>query len=85
MEPLCGLPRVYQIAQELVNRSEGHVDQQHVQCFIAAYQQVAHLTLGELWALPLMLRVALLERIQRLAAALTPPAGPRPPASTRLS
>ena len=68
--PLDGLPRVFQIAVELIGRTEGRLDDQHLQRFIGAYQQVVHLTLGELWALPLMLRLALLERIQRLAAGL---------------
>jgi hypothetical protein len=68
--PLGGLPRIFQIAAELVGRTEGRLDDQRLDHFISAYQQVAHLTLGELWGLPLMLRLALLERIQRLAASL---------------
>jgi len=36
--------------------------------FVEAYQDVATLTLGELWAVPIMLRLALIENLRRVAA-----------------
>jgi cyclic beta-1,2-glucan synthetase len=36
--------------------------------FVAAYQTVAILKLGELWAVPIMLRLALIENLRRVAA-----------------
>src|ERR1019366_5970355 len=36
--------------------------------FVAAYQTATPLDLGELWALPIMLRLALIENLRRVAA-----------------
>jgi len=66
--PSAGLPRVYDIALEIISHSDGRVDQQGLSHFIAAYQTVTHLKLGELWAIPIMLRLALIENLRRLAA-----------------
>lgn len=63
-----GLPRVYDIALEIISHSDGHVDIQSLSNFIAAYQKVTHLTIGELWAVPIVLRLALLENLSRVAA-----------------
>ena len=63
-----GLPRVYDMALEIISHSDGHVDMQRLTSFIKAYQQVSNLTLGELWAIPIMLRLALLENLRRVAA-----------------
>jgi cyclic beta-1,2-glucan synthetase len=64
----AGYPRVYDIAIEIISHSDGHVDIQSLSGFIAAYQKVSHLTIGELWAIPIMLRLALLENLRRVAA-----------------
>ena len=66
--PSAGLPRVYDIAIELVSHSDGRVDLKSLSSFISAYQEVSHLKLGELWAVPIMLRLALIENLRRLAA-----------------
>lgn len=65
---LAGYPRVYDIAIEIISHSDGHVDIQSLSGFIASYQKVSHLTIGELWAIPIMLRLALLENLRRVAA-----------------
>lgn len=62
-----GFPRVYDIAIEIISHSDGHVDINSLSSFIAAYQRVSHLTLGELWAVPIMIRLALLENLSRVA------------------
>ena len=36
--------------------------------FVAAYQKVADLKLGELWVIPIMLRLALIENLRRVGA-----------------
>jgi len=36
--------------------------------FVAAYQAVTVLKLGELWAIPIMLRLALIENLRRVGA-----------------
>lgn len=66
--PSSGLPRVYDIALEAIAHSDGRVDQESFTGFIAAYQTGASLQLGELWAIPIMLRLALIENLRRIAA-----------------
>ena len=66
--PLAGFPRVYDIAIEIIAHSDGHVDLERLTRFIESYQKVRLLTLGELWAIPIMLRLALLENLRRVAA-----------------
>ncbi|HPH46059.1 MAG TPA: glucoamylase family protein, partial [Chryseolinea sp.] len=66
--PLAGFPRVYDIAIEIISHSDGHIDIYSLSNFIVAYQKVNHLTIGELWAVPIMIRLALLENLSRMAA-----------------
>ena len=63
----AGLPRVYDIAVELISHSDGHVDINSLTGFILAYQTNTNLKLGELWAVPIMLRLALIENLRRLS------------------
>ncbi len=63
-----GLPRVYDIALETISHSDGRIDPQGLGRFVAAYQTVAVLKLGELWAIPIMLRLALIENLRRVGA-----------------
>ncbi len=62
-----GLPRVYDIALETISHGDGRVDGESLSRFIAAYQKVTPLKLGELWAIPIMLRLALIENLRRVA------------------
>jgi hypothetical protein len=64
----AGLPRVYDIALEIIAHGDGRVDLENLSSFVAAYQSVAILNIGELWAVPIMLRLALIENLSRLAA-----------------
>jgi cyclic beta-1,2-glucan synthetase len=66
--PSAGMPRVYDLAVELIAHSDGRVDLKSLNSFTAAYQEVSELKLGELWAIPIMLRLALIENLRRLAA-----------------
>ena len=63
--PSAGLPRVYDIALETISHGDGQVDAESFRRFVAAYQSVTPLTLGELWAVPIMLRLALIENLRR--------------------
>ncbi len=65
---LAGFPRVYDIAIEIISHSDGHVDINSLSNFISGYQKINYLTLGELWAVPIMIRLALLENLSRMAA-----------------
>ncbi|MGH7621322.1 MAG: hypothetical protein ACREMU_03195, partial [Gemmatimonadaceae bacterium] len=56
-----GFPRIYGVALELIAHTEGQLDQQNMELMIREYQTVEPLTLGELWAWPVMLRIGLLE------------------------
>jgi len=64
----AGLPRVYDIALNAISHGDGRVDQDTVARFVRAYQEVTPLSLGEVWAIPIMLRLALLENLRRAAA-----------------
>ncbi|MBL7870461.1 MAG: cyclic beta 1-2 glucan synthetase [Cyclobacteriaceae bacterium] len=64
----AGLPRVYALAIEIILHGDGHIDIHGLQSFIGAYQKEKNLTLGELWAVPIMLRLALIENLSRVAA-----------------
>ncbi len=66
--PSSGLPRVYDIALETITHGDGRVDPESLSSFVAAYQTVTVLTLGELWAIPIMLRLALIENLRRIGA-----------------
>ncbi len=61
------MPRVYDMAVEIISHSDGHVNINSLKGFITAYQSVNHLKLGELWAIPIMLRLALIENLRRLS------------------
>lgn len=61
-----GYPRVYNIAVELVSHTEGRIDEEILFKFLKYYQQNTNLTIGELWALPIMLRIALVQNISNV-------------------
>jgi len=66
----AGFPRVYDIALEIISHSDGRVDLINLSSFINAYQKQSNLTLGELWAIPIMLRLALIENLRRVAVSI---------------
>ncbi|MCH8553149.1 MAG: glycosyl transferase [Natronospirillum sp.] len=61
-----GLPRIYDLALQLISHMDGRVDKDNTTRFIASYQTVEPLKLGELWAFPNMLQLALLENLRRV-------------------
>src|SRR5688572_20595562 len=63
----AGMPRVYDIVLEIIAHSDGRVDVSSLTNFIASYQSETTLTLGELWAIPIMLRLAVIENLRRIA------------------
>ena len=69
--PLTGYPRVYEIAITLISHTEARIDSANVELFVAAFQEVATLTIGELWAVPAMMRIALIESVRRMALRTT--------------
>ena len=65
---LAGTARVYALALELISHSDSRLDRPKLVRFMSSFQAVAPLTIGELWAWPSMLRLALIENLRRLAA-----------------
>src|ERR1043166_5004519 len=63
---LAGYPRIYAVALELIAHTDSRLDTKTLQRFIRAYQTVAPLSIGELWAVAITLRLALVENLRRL-------------------
>ncbi|MFS2223578.1 cyclic beta 1-2 glucan synthetase [Pantoea sp. B65] len=61
-------PRIYHIATEAIAHGDGRWDDDSLTRYVAAYQKITPLTLGELWALPGMLRLALFENLRRVSS-----------------
>ncbi|ABB74486.1 Cellobiose phosphorylase [Nitrosospira multiformis ATCC 25196] len=62
----ANLPRVYDIALQAISHGDGRVDTESLRRFVTAYQSVVNLQLGELWAIPIMLRLSLIENLRRV-------------------
>ncbi|HON59060.1 MAG TPA: glucoamylase family protein [Smithella sp.] len=65
------LPRVYDIALEIISHGDGRVDSKTLSLFVSSYQTISELKIGELWAIPIMLRLALIENIRRIAVRIS--------------
>src|SRR5580704_14816486 len=63
----AGHARVYAMALELIRHNDSRLDRSQLVRFMNSYQSVAPLTIGELWAWPSMLKLALIENLRRLA------------------
>src|SRR6185503_659605 len=68
--PLAGYPRVYGIAWAFVAHTDSRLDPESLRRFVQAYQRVQPLTIGELWAVAITLRVVLVENLRRLAESI---------------
>ncbi|HEX8991166.1 MAG TPA: hypothetical protein VF784_05760, partial [Anaerolineales bacterium] len=69
--PLESYPRIYAVAQELVVTSGAHLEVDRIQRFVRLYQDITPLRMGELWALPAMLRLSTLECLCQTLARIT--------------
>ncbi len=67
---LEGYPRIYAVALAIIDHTDSRLDTNTLQRFIRAYQTVAPLSIGELWAVAITLRLALVENLRRLAIAI---------------
>jgi cyclic beta-1,2-glucan synthetase len=74
---LKGYPRIFALAWEWVGYNQDQIDLVQTMTYVQQYQQVAPLKIGELWALPNMLRIGLLEHLARAAAELTGISAPK--------
>jgi cyclic beta-1,2-glucan synthetase len=59
----AGLPRVYVLVSEFVKNNENDLDFALLRQFIAKYQTESPLASAEIWAVPIMLKTIMLERI----------------------
>jgi cyclic beta-1,2-glucan synthetase len=64
---LAGYARVYGLAWAYVAHTDSRFEMETMQRFVHAYQRVQPLTIGELWAVAIHLRVALVENLRRLS------------------
>jgi cyclic beta-1,2-glucan synthetase len=62
-----GYPRVYGLCLDYLRHTDAHVDLHSLAEYVVAYQRVATLTIGELWAVPIMLRLGLTLMVGALA------------------
>ena len=65
--PLEGYPRVYGIAWAFVAHTDSRFDLESLRRFVRAYQRIQPLTIGELWAVAITLRIVLVENLRRSA------------------
>ena len=65
---LKGYPRIYAVALEIVSHTDCRLEVDVLKHFIRAYQVETPLSIGELWAVAITLRLALVENLRRLAA-----------------
>ncbi|HOX15823.1 MAG TPA: glucoamylase family protein [Smithellaceae bacterium] len=65
--PHAGLPRVYSMATELIAHLDGLLNVEAISSFVSAYQSVEALMLGELWAIPISLRLGTIENLRRVS------------------
>jgi cyclic beta-1,2-glucan synthetase len=68
--PLAGKPRVLNLAWAFVARGDSSFDPELLRRFVAAFQEIEPLAMGELWALPSFLRLVLIENLRRESARL---------------
>src|SRR5207344_2569771 len=65
--PFQGYPRVFGLDWAFVAHTDSRFDPEALRRFVRSYQRVQPLTIGELWALAISLRVVLVENLRRLA------------------
>src|SRR5262249_26510324 len=64
---LAGYPRVFGLAWAFIAHTDSRVNLATVVGYVTAYQRVQPLTIGELWAIAITLRITLVENLRRLA------------------
>jgi cyclic beta-1,2-glucan synthetase len=65
--PFAGYPRVFGVAWAFVAHTDTHFGAEMLCRFVRAYQEVQPLTIGELWAVAITLRIVLVENLRRMA------------------
>ncbi len=69
--PFAGYPRVLGLAWAYVAHTDSLLSEAALLRFVQAYQTVQPLTIGEMWAVAITLRIVLVENMRRLAVQIT--------------
>jgi cyclic beta-1,2-glucan synthetase len=80
--PFVGYPRVFGVAWAFVAHTDSRFDAEMLIRYVRAYQEVQPLTIGELWAVAITLRIVLVENLRRLADLIVDSAEARQEADT---
>jgi cyclic beta-1,2-glucan synthetase len=64
---LAGYPRVLGLAWAYIAHTDSRFDPESLRRMVRAYEEVAPLTIGELWAIAISLRILLVDNLRRLA------------------
>jgi cellobiose phosphorylase len=59
-----GFPRIYGLVLNLISLVNGQINEDNIYQFVKSYQKVVPLSIGEVWGIPIMLRLGLLENIR---------------------
>lgn len=65
---LRDFPRVYAIALSLLAHTDSRLDPDTIRRFLLSFQEVDPLEIGELWAVAIHLRIALIENLRRISS-----------------
>jgi len=66
----AGLPRVYDLVLDYIGHVDAQFEEKSLSAFISGYEAATPLKLGELWGIPIMLRLGLLENLRRVTERL---------------
>ncbi len=80
--PFAGYPRVFGVAWAFVAHTDSRFDPEMLRRFVRAYQRVQPLTIGELWAVAITLRIVLVENLRRAASRIVTSRAARQEADT---
>lgn len=62
-----GVSRIYIVAKEMVKYTDANITENTIERFIGAYQTKKNISMDELWLLPVMIKIALIEYIKELS------------------
>jgi len=65
-----GYPRIYEALLALLAHTDARLDEEYLVRFIDGFQSASALSIGEIWAAPIMLRIGLIENLKRLSRAV---------------
>ena len=63
---LAHYPRVYAMALSLIAHTDSHIESDTLKRFIREFQTESPLTIGEIWAIAIVLRIGLVENLRRV-------------------